>query len=229
MYVEASLAAGVASLGRWYLTARAEAFPSPRSRPAGRNSSGVGSRSSAFRASGGRTLRRGERAATILNAPAICGRGGRGSCHAMLDVPWAEGADRRVSHTVARPVGGLDVAAARIYSSIGRCCFGARCAVTMSNDQPAEVEKLLAVRPDEFVHERQRLARELRDAGRSDEAATVAQLRKPSPVVLAVNRAARARPKAARAAADAALRVRRPKSAVIPRYSERCSPNSRIH
>ena len=79
----------------------------------------------------------------------------------------------------------------------------------MSNDQPAEVEKLLAVRPDEFVDERQRLARELRDAGRSDEAATVAQLRKPSPVVLAVNRAARARPKAARAAADAALRVKK--------------------
>ena len=81
--------------------------------------------------------------------------------------------------------------------------------MTMSNDQPAEVEKLLAVRPDEFVDERQRLARELRDAGRSDEAATVAQLRKPSPVVLAVNRAARARPKAARAAADAALRVKK--------------------
>ena len=79
----------------------------------------------------------------------------------------------------------------------------------MSSDQPAEVEKLLAVRPDEFVDERQRLARELRDAGRSDDAATVAQLRKPSPVVLAVNRAARARPKAARAAADAALRVKK--------------------
>ena len=81
--------------------------------------------------------------------------------------------------------------------------------MTVSNDQPAEVEKLLAVRPEEFVGERQRLARELNDAGRSDEATTVAQLRKPSPVVLAVNRAARARPKAARAAADAALRVKR--------------------
>ena len=81
--------------------------------------------------------------------------------------------------------------------------------MTMSDDLPAEAETLLAVRPDEFVSERQRLVRELRDAGRSDEAATVARLRKPSPVVLAVNRAARARPKAARAAADAALRVKK--------------------
>lgn len=81
--------------------------------------------------------------------------------------------------------------------------------MTMSDDLPAEAETLLAVRPDEFVAKRQRLARELRDAGRSDVAATVARLRKPSPVVLAVNRAVRARPKAARAAADAALRVKK--------------------
>jgi hypothetical protein len=72
-----------------------------------------------------------------------------------------------------------------------------------------EAEKLLAVAPDKFVADRQRLVRELRDAGRSNEAVTVARLRKPPPVVLAVNRAARARPKAARAAADAALRVKK--------------------
>jgi hypothetical protein len=72
---------------------------------------------------------------------------------------------------------------------------------------PPEAEKLLAVAPDEFVAERQRLAQELRDAGRSDDGATVSRLRKPSPVVLAVNRAARARPKAARGAADAAVRI----------------------
>lgn len=77
------------------------------------------------------------------------------------------------------------------------------------SDLPAEAEKLLAVTPDEFVIERQRLARKLRDAGRSDEAAAVARIRKPPPVVLAVNRAARARPKAARGAAGAALRVKK--------------------
>jgi hypothetical protein len=68
---------------------------------------------------------------------------------------------------------------------------------------------LLSVSSDEFVGERQRLARELRDAGRAADAAVVAELRKPPPVVLAVNRAARARPKAARAAAEAATRVKK--------------------
>ena len=74
---------------------------------------------------------------------------------------------------------------------------------------PEEAEKLLAVPPDEFVSRRAGLVRELRDAGRAEEAATVAGLRKPTVVVFAVNRAARARPKAARAAADAALRVKK--------------------
>jgi hypothetical protein len=75
------------------------------------------------------------------------------------------------------------------------------------SELPEEARKLLAVAPEDFVAERQRLARELRDAGRTDDAATVAGMRKPTPVVLAVNRAARDRPKAARAAADAAARV----------------------
>lgn len=74
-------------------------------------------------------------------------------------------------------------------------------------DLPPESEKLLAVAPSEFVAERQRLTRELREAGRSDDAAAIAGLRKPSAVVIAVNRAARDRPKAARAAAKAAERV----------------------
>jgi len=73
---------------------------------------------------------------------------------------------------------------------------------------PEEGEKLLAVAPDEFVAERDRLARELRDDGRPDEAAAIAGLRKPSVVVLAVNRASRDRPQAARDAAKAALRVK---------------------
>jgi hypothetical protein len=73
---------------------------------------------------------------------------------------------------------------------------------------PEDAQRLLAVAPDRFVEERRRLARELRQSGRKEEAAAVVGLRKPSAVVLAVNRAARDRPEAARAAADAAVRVR---------------------
>ena len=79
----------------------------------------------------------------------------------------------------------------------------------MSDGIPAEAERLLGLDPEEFVPERGRLVKELRQEGRAEEAATVAELRKPTAVVLAVNRAARARPKAARAAAGAAVEVRR--------------------
>ena len=72
------------------------------------------------------------------------------------------------------------------------------------SDLPPEAERLLASRPEEFVGDRERIARELRDAGRSDDAHTVSSLRKPPAVVLAVNRAARDRPQAARRAARAA-------------------------
>lgn len=75
------------------------------------------------------------------------------------------------------------------------------------SDLPPEADKLLAVAPDEFVERRKRLAGELRDAGRTDEAEIVAGLRKPSAVVFAVNRAARDRPKAASSAVEAADRV----------------------
>ncbi|MEP7225312.1 MAG: hypothetical protein ABI783_10180, partial [Actinomycetota bacterium] len=64
------------------------------------------------------------------------------------------------------------------------------------NPLSQEAEKLLASAPNDFVDARKRLARELRDADRSYEAATVAALRKPTTVVFAVNRAARDRPKA---------------------------------
>jgi hypothetical protein len=73
---------------------------------------------------------------------------------------------------------------------------------------PAQAEKLFAVSPDQFVAERNALVRKLRDEGRADEAAAVAELRKPSAVVFAVNRAARDRPKAAQAAATAAVALR---------------------
>ena len=72
---------------------------------------------------------------------------------------------------------------------------------------PKEAEALLAVSPDEFVEERKRIARALRDDGRREDADAVAALRKPPPVVLAANRAARDRPQAAKAAAKAAERV----------------------
>lgn len=72
---------------------------------------------------------------------------------------------------------------------------------------PKEAEALLAVSPGDFVEERKRIARSLRDAERQEDADAVAALRKPPPVVLAANRAARDRPQAARAAAKAAERV----------------------
>jgi hypothetical protein len=72
---------------------------------------------------------------------------------------------------------------------------------------PPEAEALLAAPPDEFVDERKRLAAELRSAGRTDDAREVAALRKPPAVVLAVNRAARERPEAAKAAAVAAEKL----------------------
>ncbi len=74
-------------------------------------------------------------------------------------------------------------------------------------DVPPEAEKLLAATPEDFVEERNRVARELKDAGRADEAAAVSALRKPSAVVLAVNRAARDRSQSAHDAADAAGRL----------------------
>jgi hypothetical protein len=76
-------------------------------------------------------------------------------------------------------------------------------------DASRVTERLLAVPPAVFVDERKKLARELRDDGRGEEANAVAAMKKPSPVVLAVNRAARDRPQAAKDAADAAERLAR--------------------
>ena len=77
------------------------------------------------------------------------------------------------------------------------------------DELPADAEGLLAVAPEDFVAERKRVVKELRDAGRTADAEVVAKLRKPPPVVLAVNRAARARPQAAKDAGRAAERVRK--------------------
>jgi hypothetical protein len=72
---------------------------------------------------------------------------------------------------------------------------------------PKEAEPLLSVAADDFVRERQALAKTLRADGRKDDADAVAALRKPPPVVLAANRAARDRPEAAKAASRAAAQV----------------------
>jgi hypothetical protein len=76
-------------------------------------------------------------------------------------------------------------------------------------DLPKDAEKLLAVAPEDFVEERKLLARKLRDEGRDDDARAVAETTKPPVVVLAVNRAARDRPQAAKDAVRAAERLGR--------------------
>jgi hypothetical protein len=72
---------------------------------------------------------------------------------------------------------------------------------------PTDAERLLAVSPEEFVEERARIARRLRDEGRTDDARSVAETKKPPLVVLALNRAARDRPQAAKDAVSAAERL----------------------
>ncbi len=54
--------------------------------------------------------------------------------------------------------------------------------------------QLYSVEPDEFVAERKRLERSLRDEGRAEEASEVAGLRKPSQPVFLANRLARQQP-----------------------------------
>ena len=54
--------------------------------------------------------------------------------------------------------------------------------------------QLYSVEPEEFVAERKRLERSLRDEGRDDEAAEVAKVRKPSQPVFTANRLARWQP-----------------------------------
>lgn len=56
------------------------------------------------------------------------------------------------------------------------------------------LEQLYSAEPDEFVAERKRLEKSLRDEGRGEEAAEVARLRKPSQPVFLANRLARELP-----------------------------------
>jgi hypothetical protein len=85
-----------------------------------------------------------------------------------------------------------------------------------SGTLPPEGERLLAVAPEDFVAERNRVARELKDEGRNEDARAVGALKKPPAVVLAVNRAARDRSAAARDAVRAAERVRKTQLAGKP-------------
>jgi hypothetical protein len=59
---------------------------------------------------------------------------------------------------------------------------------------PDTLGQLYSVEPDEFVAERKRLERSLRDEGRAEEAAELAALRKPSQPVFLANRLARWQP-----------------------------------
>jgi hypothetical protein len=71
-----------------------------------------------------------------------------------------------------------------------------------------EVERLLGLPLDEFTSARNEAAKRLRKEGRGDEAAEVAELRKPTAAVWAVNQAARREPGDVRALVRAAERVR---------------------
>ena len=73
----------------------------------------------------------------------------------------------------------------------------ANATISDMDGMPTEAEALFGVAPDDFVEERKRIVRSLRDDGRREEADAVAAMRKPAPVVLAANRAARERPDAA--------------------------------
>jgi hypothetical protein len=59
---------------------------------------------------------------------------------------------------------------------------------------PDVLEQLFSVEPEEFVAERKRLERSLRDEGRAEEAAELATLRKPPQPVFLANRLAREQP-----------------------------------
>ena len=74
---------------------------------------------------------------------------------------------------------------------------------------PADpVAGLYAVPPDEFTAARNRLAAELRASGRAAEARAVAQIRKPSPALWAVNRVAATDPRTFTAFIEAVERLR---------------------
>lgn len=79
----------------------------------------------------------------------------------------------------------------------------------MSAKVTDEIRALYAVPPEGFVAARDRLAGELKDAGKADEAAAVKKLRKPSIVAWAVDAAARDRPEDVEALRESGRALRR--------------------
>jgi len=75
-------------------------------------------------------------------------------------------------------------------------------------DGPSDVEALLTVPPDEFVAARNALVKSLRGAGRKDDAAAVAALRRPSVVDWALNTVASESPDVVGTVSHAASRLR---------------------
>jgi hypothetical protein len=71
------------------------------------------------------------------------------------------------------------------------------------------VRDLYGLPPGEFIAARDRLAAELKDAGRADEAAAVKKLKRPSIVAWAVNTASRERPEDVAALREAGQELRR--------------------
>src|SRR5947209_6156646 len=69
-------------------------------------------------------------------------------------------------------------------------------------------DDLFDVPPDEFIAARNALVKELRGAGKADAAPEIAALRKPSPVVWAVNHVARSEPARIEALLDATAQLR---------------------
>jgi hypothetical protein len=71
-------------------------------------------------------------------------------------------------------------------------------------DLPKDADRLYELPLEDFVGERDALARDLRDAGDRDAAATVKKLHKPSRAAWAVNQLVRSQPKARQALVEAA-------------------------
>jgi hypothetical protein len=78
------------------------------------------------------------------------------------------------------------------------------------SDRPAgSIQELYAIAPERFVAARDALAKDLKDAGRTEDAAAVKKLRRPSVVAWAVNAAAREHSDAVEALLEAGNELRR--------------------
>ncbi len=97
----------------------------------------------------------------------------------------------------------------------------------MADDLEAELEPLLTVTPGEFVSTRNALVKTLRAAGRKDDAAAVAALRRPSVVDWALNTVASDSPDVVDSVAQAATRLRQAQEAVLGDAGDAGGPDLR--